>query len=124
MFVNFTNHPSQNWSQEQITAAGAYGEIQDVPFPVVDPNGDENYVETLADEYAAKIAAFKPAAVLCQGEMTLAFAVASMLSADGIAALAACSERVVIEKPRENCSSVKRTEFKFTRFRKYLKPRK
>jgi len=121
MIINFTNHPSQNWSPEQLAAASVYGEIRDIPFPAVDPNGDENYIEALADEYIAKIYAMKPAAVLCQGEMTLAFAVAAKLSSShGIPTLAACSERVVTEAIDSSGATVKRAEFRFTRFRKYL----
>jgi hypothetical protein len=121
MFINFTNHPSKNWSREQTDAASAYGEIRDMPFPDVDPNGDEDYIEALADEYVTKITAQKPAAVLCQGEMTLAFSVASILSSKrGITALSACSERVVTEANGADGTTVKRAEFKFTRFRKYL----
>ena len=34
VFVNFSNHPSLRWSDEQLKVARQqYGEIIDVPFP-------------------------------------------------------------------------------------------
>ena len=48
----FMNHPRANWSQEQISAAYEYGEILDIPFPEVDPHGDERYLDNLASQYA------------------------------------------------------------------------
>ena len=37
MFINFTNHPSAQWSAEQKAAAQAYGEVIDLAFPAIDP---------------------------------------------------------------------------------------
>ena len=37
MFINHTNHPSQYWSDEQLAAAHQYGEVVDIPFPLIDP---------------------------------------------------------------------------------------
>ena len=36
MFLNFSNHASENWGEEQSAAAGKYGKIVDFPFPQVD----------------------------------------------------------------------------------------
>ena len=71
MFVNFTNHPSGSWSAAQRRAAQVYGEILDLPFPDVPPTLSAAEVAALADEWAARILALRPACVLCQGEMTL-----------------------------------------------------
>ena len=48
-FVNFTNHPSAQWSDRQRREALKYGNIQDIPFPDVDPLGDHDYIDGLAD---------------------------------------------------------------------------
>jgi hypothetical protein len=120
MFINFTNHPSANWSPEQIAAADEYGEIIDIPFPEVDPDGDEGYITRLAERYAGGISLRKPKAVLCQGEMTLAFAVAGLLLSMNVTVLAACSKRVVKEAIGENGKAIKIAAFTFTRFRKYF----
>ena len=55
MLINLSNHPSSKWSKEQTEAALHYGEIADLPFPVVAPEGDENYIAALADEYCNKV---------------------------------------------------------------------
>jgi hypothetical protein len=121
MFINFTNHSSAKWTARQRNAAEKFGEIFDAPFPNVDPNGDEEYVEKLAEEYAAKIISRRPAAVLCQGEMTLSFAVTKILTEKfNVTMLAACSERVVTEEIGPNGETVRKIEFGFVQFRKYL----
>jgi len=120
MFINFTNHPSKDWTNEQIAAAGEYGAILDIPFPEVDPNGDEDYIENLALNFTKQIIVYKPLAVLCQGEMTLAFAITAILiSKFGVTVIAACSKRHSTEIVNANGTIAKRVEFKFTGFRKY-----
>ena len=44
MFINHTNHPSQYWSDEQLTAAHQYGEVVDIPFPLIDPTLSSNEI--------------------------------------------------------------------------------
>ena len=55
MFINFTNHPSAQWSAEQKAAAQAYGEVIDLAFPAIDPAADEAALDSLASAYAARI---------------------------------------------------------------------
>jgi len=119
MFINFTNHDSAKWSAEQLTAASQYGKIINMPFPDVDAEADEYYIEALAQNCVDKIAGYHPNAVLCQGEMTLAFAVVKGLMVRGITVLAACSRRNVIERISRDGRAVKYAEFQFTCFRKY-----
>ena len=120
MFINFTNHPCTNWSAKQIAEAKTYGEIIDMPFPQVDPHGDEDYILKLALDCVDKIIKFKPEAVLCQGEMTLAFAVTTLLTTEyGITVLAACSERTAEIEVGLDGESIKSAVFRFVRFRKY-----
>ena len=120
MFINFTNHSSMDWSKAQREAASVYGEIVDIPFPDVDPFGDGDYISSLADKYISEISKYKPAAVLCQGEMTLAFAVVNRFRKNGVPVFAACSTRNVNEYIGTNGETVKRAEFIFVQFRKYL----
>ncbi len=119
VFINFTNHPSVHWSADQITAAEKYGCVVDEPFPAVPAALDERGVSLMADEAAARILSKKPAAVLCQGEFTLAYAVTERLKAAGVTVLAASSERVTEETRGENGESRKVTVFRFVRFRAY-----
>ena len=83
MFVNFTNHPSGSWGAAQRRAAQVYGEILDLPFPDVPPALSAAAVAALADEWAARILALRPACVLCQGEMTLTARVVRLLQSRG-----------------------------------------
>ena len=71
MFINHTNHLSQYWSHAQLTAACEYGDILDLPFPSVDPQASSSEVLELAQEYAGRIIALHPSAVLCQGGICL-----------------------------------------------------
>lgn len=114
VFVNFTNHPSRLWDERQREAAERYGTITDIPFPDVDASGDEAYIARLAEEYLGKILALHPAAVLCQGEFTLAYQVITRLKEKGITVLAACSTRNVKTEGNR-----KEAIFVFERFREY-----
>lgn len=114
-FVNFSNHPSANWSKEQTEAAERYGEICDYPFPSISATADEEEIAALADITAEKIMAMNPEAVMCQGEFTLTYAVICRLVRQDVPVLAACSERQVRELP----DGKKEVVFRFEGFRKY-----
>lgn len=91
-----------------------YGEIVDIPFPPVDPRGDESYIDGLAGQCVRQILQYHPYAVLCQGEFCLAYQVITRLREEGIQVLAACSERIVKEEGQK-----KEIVFVFEQFRKY-----
>ena len=114
-FINFTNHPSSLWDEAQKQAAEAFGNILDIPFPAVTPNLSEKEIMELGDTFIKTILSHNPAAVLCQGEFTLAFYVTSQLKKQGIPVLAACSERDTVIVGNE-----KRSIFKFVQFREYV----
>ena len=114
-FINFTNHPSAQWPPEQTAAALALGAlIEDVPFPQVPPEWDTRQVKELAEQYVRELAQKQPAAVLCQGEFTLAFHVVEGLKRLGIPVYAACSQRNTVTQ-----GDKKITVFNFVRFRAY-----
>lgn len=119
MFINFSNHPSAQWPQAQTTAALAYGEIIDIPFPAVPSDATTDDICNMADEFTGLIMQHNPDAVMCQGEFTLAFAIVSQLISRGITVLAACSERKVVEVT-ENGITKKNAYFEFKRFREYV----
>ena len=118
MFLNLSNHPSAKWSAEQTEAAKQlYGEIVDLPFPVVDSAGDEAYIAALADEYCSKVieyAKVQPVTVHLMGEMTFTFALLQRLQAQEITCVASTTERETMEE-----NGVKTSIFKFVKFRKY-----
>ncbi len=120
MFINHTNHLSQYWSQEQLAEAHQYGEVIDLPFPSIDPQASSDEVMDLAQEYAGRIIALHPSAVLCQGEFVYCHALVERLLAVGITVLAATSERVV-EEFSHNGINEKRVNFQFVQFREYIR---
>ena len=80
---------------------------------------DEGGVARLADEAMERIMAYRPVAVLCQGEFTLAFAVAARLKAKGVRVMAASSDRVIRVAVDESGETRKTSVFRFERFRDY-----
>lgn len=119
MLINFTNHPACGWSRWQLEARECIGGIADVPFPDVPADLDEDGIAMIADEYREKILSLDPEAVLVQGEMSLAFAVVQRLLNSGVRVLCAASERTCETFIAEDGSTVKRSVFKFVRFREY-----
>lgn len=119
LLINLSNHPSYNWSEQQLIAARPYGTIIDMPFPVIDEKGDENYIISLAKEHCSNILKYtetSTVAVHLMGEMTFTFALVKQLQALGITCIASTSKRMVIE----DCNSgTKEVTFQFERFRKY-----
>ena len=120
-FINFTNHPSSLWGKRQKTQAEAYGEITDVLFPQISPSADDDEIAEIAREYALEIAKTNPAAVLCQGEYSLCFAVSDLLINKGILVLFACSVRQTDESAISNGCTQKISQYEFVRFRKCTK---
>ena len=119
-FINYTNHPSANWSEAQRQAAQLYGEIMDMDFPEIEPQWDEEQVASLACQQAEEIIAQKPVAVLVQGEFTFSYMLISLLLQAGIRVLAACSQRCTESVINEKQETIRRSVFKFVGFRQYL----
>ena len=119
IFVNFTNHPSADWAQDQRTAALRYGRIVDLAFPQVPASADPDAVAALALHCAARILALDPACVLCQGEMTLCFLVVQHLLAQGVPVVAACSERRAEQWTDDGGIVHRRAVFEFVGFRPF-----
>lgn len=119
MFLNFTNHPIAQWSEEQLSAARQYGEIREMLFPIVPPEWDINRVCSLADELFESVYALQPDAVLCQGEMTLTYQLVKRMCAAGIPVLCACNLRDTKEELLSDGSTQKLSRFVFCGFRYY-----
>lgn len=118
MFINFSNHPSKNWSQEQLEASKVYGEIIDLPFPNVFPNASEKDLQSLTNQYVQKITSMGKdyqTTVHIMGEMTFTYAVVSKLKDKGIKCVASTTER----KTTYNDDGTKLSEFSFVKFREY-----
>lgn len=121
IFVNFSNHPSENWSNEQISAAKRIvsgDSIVDIAFPQVSGEADESEISRTADKYAKEIISLNPSAVMCQGEFGICLEVVTTLKNNGIKVLYSCSERKTVETVIDNITE-KTSVFKFVRFREY-----
>lgn len=119
MLINCTNHPYEIWNEPQREAAKRYGEVADLPFPPIDPSAEPEQLRALATEYAAKIEAQQPEAVLVAGEFTFAFMLVDKLLRDGVTVLSSCSKRVTEEVKNPDGTNEKKSVFLFERFRKY-----
>ncbi len=117
-FINFSNHPSSVWSEPQVKAAHAYGDIIDLPFPAIDETIDEAGIEALTDNYLAQIKELsggEPCTVHIMGEMTFTYSMVNKLKAEGYTCVASTSKRDVVLLP----DGSKQVRFNFCRFRKY-----
>jgi hypothetical protein len=118
MLINLSNHPSTFWKEEQKKAAVLYGKVVDLPFPEVDPEKDEAYIDLLANEQVQKILTLsseKDITVHLMGEMTLTVAILKRVQALNITCIASTTRRMV----KEDDNGHKELTFKFERFRKY-----
>jgi len=123
MLINFSNHPENNWSNSQLTLAEKeFGKIVDLKFPQIDPEWDETEVKNFAKEYYEIIKSMidesndKVNAVHIMGELTFTFAVVDLLLEANIRCIASTTERKTVEIGNKKIS-----EFKFVRFRNYIK---
>lgn len=118
MLINFSNHSSSLWEQNQLEAAREYGELVDVPFPPIDPEADEKYIKSLAEQYTEQFLFYEKNHCLTihiMGEMTFVYGVVSLLKEHGITCIASTTER----NAEEITDGRKISDFKFVRFRKY-----
>lgn len=129
MLLNLSNHPAAKWSAAQIQAAEkAFGDLRDVPFPVIAPNADLNAIIALAQEYVQKCrnqfdhrqnpaSSIKDhqSAIHVMGEMTFVYQFVKRATAAGLRCLASTTERRAVDHP----DGSKTSEFRFVRFRDY-----
>lgn len=121
MFINFSNHPSSFWSEHQKEEASRYGQITDLPFPVVSPKADEITIDAMAEEYIKRIRHISypslpsDTTVHVMGEMTLCYRVVTKLYQLGYTCVASTTERISQEFPNGKKTSL----FTFVQFRKY-----
>ena len=99
MLLNLSNHPSVNWSPEQLNAAKVqFGEVADLAFPHIDPTATSAEVKKIARSYATQIAHTKDIkAVHLMGEMTFVVAVANGLKRRGLPVFCSTTKRTVLE---------------------------
>ena len=119
MFINLTNHPSSEWSEEQLKAAHQYSNhIHDIKFPDIKPEYStamvKKFANVIVDIITMTCKSEKPV-VHIMGEMTYTYHVVSLLKAKGITCVASTTERLVKMTP----DGRKISEFKFVQFIEY-----
>ena len=119
VFVNLSNHPSADWSEEQKKAALVYGGIIDVPFPSVPSSCSDKAMQKLADKAVGAVgkAAYpaREVTVHVMGEMTLTYRIVNKLKARGIRCLASTTNRMT----NDLGNGEKISQFHFVEFREY-----
>ena len=115
MLLNFSNHPSANWSPEQRNAAVIqFGSVQDMDFPVVPPRATTDEVQQLAENCYMAIRKVDPYAVHITGEATLTHALVNKLQEAGYPCYVSTTF-----KNSEIKRVAKKDEFRFVAFRRY-----
>lgn len=119
MLLNLSNHPASKWPDSQLKAVNKnYGEVQDMPFPVISPQDGIEEVEKLAGKYLKKIlqsGGEQMLVVHIMGEMTFTHCLVNKLQAAGIECVASTTRREVIMEEDGRKTSV----FEFVRFRPF-----
>ncbi len=115
MLINWSNHPSSRWSERQREQTmRSYGRILDKPFPEVSPQASTAVILHLAEQLCCDLEELiathsdEKTVVHLMGEMTLTFALVSLLQRRGINCVASTSRREV-------------ATFQFIRYREYPK---
>ena len=118
IFINLSNHPADKWSEAQREAARQYGELQEIPFPNVEPEADAKALKKIVEETLIQIkeaAEGKTATVHVMGEMTLTYELVTKLKEVGIRCVASTTKRDVTE----NADGTRTCKFNFVKFREY-----
>jgi hypothetical protein len=135
MLLNLSNHPSANWSHEQMQAAiRNYGPVEDLSFPQVNPHAAKAEIEKLAKQYFNLIkeksdteklhraqtddgvfSGGSAVTVHLMGELTFCFALLKLLQNENIPCVASTTDRQVLEEK----DGRKTARFKFVQFREY-----
>lgn len=119
MFINCSNHPSVNWTDDQKQAAKEYGEIIDIPFPNVRYDLTDDELDDLVEETVNIIMRHNPKAVMCMGEFVCCFRIVQKLKDNNIIVLASKTARVCKKVVNEDGSTTKTSWFDFKGFREY-----
>jgi hypothetical protein len=115
MLINFSNHPSVNWSEKQLSESKAkYLEVIDIPFPIIPPSFFESQITDIVQKYVKNILDSKSKAVHIMGELNFVFKCVNLLKMNCITCMASAAEKNVIE-----ANGNKRSTFNFIQFREY-----
>lgn len=118
VLLNVSNHPVETWSEEQKLAASKYGDIEDMPFPVVDEESGTDDIQALANEYINRIKAAGDCTnvtIHIMGEQTFLYSMLYRLQLCGYHCIASTTRRDTEMLP----DGSRKVTFRFSRFREY-----
>ncbi len=116
MLVNFSNHPSSEWTRNQLeTAREQFGTIKDAKHPDILPDWDAKKIREIAEKYHDQIMLWNPRAVHIMGEHTFCFTLVCLLQKSGVRCIASTTTRSVHKVSDQEI----RRSFSFVRFRDY-----
>lgn len=125
MFINMSNHPSKNWGVSQRKSAEQYGRIMDIPFPRITTTASSEEIDELVKEKTSAVqenidgSKDSVNAVMVEGEFVFTYRMVCSLKKIGILALAAVTQRVVMEEVQPDGTIEKLSKFQFEGFREY-----
>ena len=120
MFLNISNHKSQNWPEKEREAAMKWGCIMDLPFSPVRADAKKEEIQSMAENLVREAVRLSPSVCLCKGEYSLTYHVVQGLKRYGIPVVCACSERNTHETVLTETGTVqKKVVFNFVQFREY-----
>lgn len=125
LFINFSNHPSNKWSETQLQAAKELAEqVIDRPFPNIPSYWDMEEVLQKVDLEIAEIELMldkkgivdpNDVIIMVQGEFVFTHAFVNACADIYVQCYAATSERKVVE----NADGTKTVHYQFIKFRSY-----
>lgn len=124
LFINYSNHPTSKWSEEQLNAAKEMADrVVDESFPQINPEATEFDVIDLAKSEINRLfqtySGYDEFVIHIAGEMTFTAYFVSQINkwwaADAICITSTTKRDVV-----ENSDGSKTVKFGFVRFRQYL----
>ena len=119
MFYNLSNHPHVNWGNAQLEAARKWGDIEDVPFPEVNAQLDEQDILRAAQESVTKIQMSKDDAIFVAGEYGFVFPIIDELLNQGKTVLSTASEDKTAYRTADNGTSERIIHYNFLKFIPY-----
>jgi hypothetical protein len=119
MFYNLSNHPHINWGNAQLEAARKWGGIEDVPFPKVPAQLDEQDILRLARECVKKVKMSANDAIFVAGEYGIVFPIIDELLNQEKTVLSTVSDGKMTYRTTDNGTSERITHFNFLEFIPY-----
>lgn len=124
IFINYSNHPTSKWSEDQLNAAKEMADrVVDEPFPQINPEATEFDVVDLAKSEINRLfqtySGYDEFVIHIAGEMTFVTYFVSQIN-KWWAANAICITSTTKRDVVENEDGSKTVKFGFVRFRQYL----